>query len=61
MDYLVFISRGSFLIYFSVEALQVRGHFRRCTVVMSMSYSLVVLAKNVKHKVIWGWYELIKG
>lgn len=46
---------------FSVEALQVRGHIWRCTAVMSKSFQWVLLAKNVKHKVIWSCYGVIKG
>lgn len=39
--------------YFFAEA-QVWGHFR----LLSMSYSLVFLAKNIKHKVICDFYEV---
>lgn len=46
--------------YFFAEA-QVWGHFRRCTLskrTLSMSYSLVLRAKNIKHKVICDFYEV---
>lgn len=43
-----------------MEAFQMTGHFRLCTFAMPMFYSLVLVAKNVKHKVIWG-YGVVQG